>query len=103
MNKPAKWCIVTFRPRIERALEQGLGRKVEVGGVHFTLLPDVLPGPGFTLDAVTIHEDPRAGIEPFAYMDSLSASVRLWSVFTRRLECSSLNLEGGPNRETTIN
>jgi hypothetical protein len=81
-----------LRPRIERALEQGLGRKVEVGGVHFTLLPGVLPGPGFTLDAVTIHEDPRAGIEPFAYVDSLSATVRLGSFFTRRLEFSSLNL-----------
>ena len=90
--------VVTFlpldllRPRIERALEQGLGRKVEISGVHFTLLPGVLPGPGFTLDGVTIHEDPRAGIEPFAYMDSLGASVRLRSLFTRRLEFSLLNL-----------
>jgi hypothetical protein len=81
-----------LRSPIERALEQGLGRTVEVGGVHFTLLPGVLPGPGFTLDGVTIHEDPRAGIEPFAYMDSLSASVRLLSIFARRLEFSSLNL-----------
>src|SRR5204863_4041174 len=52
-----------FRPGIERALERSLGRKVEVGAVHFK----VLTGPGFTLDNVVIHEDARAGIEPFAY------------------------------------
>jgi hypothetical protein len=44
------------RPRIERALERGLGRRVEVGPVHFNLFT----GPGFTVDKVTIHEDPRA-------------------------------------------
>src|SRR5205085_4592837 len=37
-------------------------------------------------------EDPRAGVEPFAYMGPLGASVRLWSVFTRRVEFSSLHL-----------
>jgi AsmA protein len=81
-----------FRWRIQRALEQGLGRQVEIGAVHFTLLPGVMPGPGFTLDDVTIHEDPRAGIEPFVYVESLGASVRLLSLFSRRLEFSSLDL-----------
>jgi hypothetical protein len=81
-----------LRPRVERAIQMALGRKVEIGAVHFTLLPGVLPGPGFTLDSVTIHEDPRAGIEPFAYMDSLGATVRLSGLFTGRLEFSLLNL-----------
>ena len=52
------------RPRIERALERGLGRRVEVGKVYFNLFT----GPGFTVDDVTIYDDPRAGIEPFAYV-----------------------------------
>jgi hypothetical protein len=81
-----------FRARIQRAMEQALGRKVEIGDVHLTLLPGVLPGPGFTLDQVLIHEDERAGIEPFAYVETLGASVRLSSLFRRRLEFSSLNL-----------
>jgi hypothetical protein len=76
------------RPSVERALERGLGRKVEVGEVHFNLLG----APGFTIDGVTIYEDPRAGIEPFAYVDSLDAQVRLWSLFRHRLEFSSLDL-----------
>ena len=78
------------KPNIERALERGLGRRVEVGEVHFTFLT----GPGFSLARVTIHEDPRAGIEPFAYVESLEARVRLLSLMARRLEFSSLRLGG---------
>jgi len=89
-----------LRAPIQRALERGLGRKVEIGAVHFTLFPSWTPAPGFTLDDVTIHEDPRAGIEPFAYVDSLGASVRLLGLFKRKLEFSSLNLGG---QEVNIN
>src|SRR5258708_2325831 len=70
-----------LRPAIQLALERGLGRKVEVGGVHFTLLT----GPGFTLDNVVIHEDPRAGIEPFAYVGTLDARIALAPLLSRRL------------------
>ncbi|MCU1334802.1 MAG: hypothetical protein JWO19_383 [Bryobacterales bacterium] len=79
-------------PSIERALERGLGRKVEIGGIRLTLFPGPLPQPGFTLERVTIHEDPRAGIEPLAYVESLGASIRVLSLFQRRLEFSRLNL-----------
>ncbi|MGH9591580.1 MAG: AsmA family protein, partial [Bryobacteraceae bacterium] len=82
-----------FRWSIQRALERGLGRQVEAGDVHFTFFPGPFPGPGFTLDSVTIHEDPRAGIEPFAHVETLGARVRILSLFRRKLEFSSLNLE----------
>jgi hypothetical protein len=85
-------------PGIERALERGLGRKVDVGGIHLTLFPGPLPRPGFTLERVTIHEDPRAGIEPLAYVESLGASLRVLSLFRRKVEFSSLNLN-----DATIN
>jgi len=85
-------------PGIERALERGLGRKVDVGGIRLTLFPGPVPRPGFTLERVTIHEDPRAGIEPLAYVESVGASVRLLSLFQRKLEFSSLNLS-----DATIN
>ena len=77
-----------MRPRIERALERGLGRKVEVGKVYFNLFT----GPGFTVEDVTIYEDPRAGIEPFAYVGALEARVRLLALLFHRLEFSSLRL-----------
>ena len=87
-----------LRPGIERALERELGRKVDVGGISLTFFPGPLPRPGLTLDRVTIHEDPRAGIEPLAYVESLGASLRVLSLFQRKLEFSSLNLS-----DATIN
>jgi hypothetical protein len=76
------------RPRIERALQRGLGRRVEVGKVYFNLLT----GPGFTVEDVTIYDDPRAGIEPFAHVWQLEARVNLLSLFSRKLEFWSLRL-----------
>ena len=58
---------------IERALERGLGRQVQVDRVSLTLFS----GPGVSLDGVTIHEDSRAGIEPFAYANTLDARLSL--------------------------
>ena len=84
-----------FRPAIERALERGLGRHVQVGEVHFNLFT----GPGFTIDDVTIDEDPRAGIEPFAYVGELDARVRVLGLLSRHLEFSSLVL----GSDTSIN
>jgi hypothetical protein len=77
-----------LRPPVEWALQRGLDRQVEVGEVHL----DLFGAPGFTLDDVKIHEDPRAGIEPFAYVSSLDARVRWLSLFHRHLEFASLNL-----------
>ncbi len=77
-----------LKPPVERALQRGLDRQVEVGEVHLGLFGV----PGFTLDDVTIHEDPRAGIEPFAYVNSLDARIRWLSLFRHRLEFAYLNL-----------
>jgi uncharacterized protein involved in outer membrane biogenesis len=77
-----------FQPAIIRALERSLGRKVEVGEVHLSLFGM----PGFTVDDVTIHEDPRAGIEPFAYVPSLGADVSLLALLHRKLEFSTIRI-----------
>jgi AsmA family len=77
-----------FQPSIARALERSLGRKVEVGEVHLSLYGM----PGFTIDDVTIHEDPRSGIEPFAYVQTLGADVSLLGLLHRRLEFSTIRL-----------
>ena len=73
---------------IERALERGLGRQVQVDRVSLTLFS----GPGVSLDGVTIHEDSRAGIEPFAYANTLDARLSLLPLLRGRLEFSSLHL-----------
>jgi hypothetical protein len=83
-----------LRSRVESALSNSLNRPVQIGDVRFTFFPSgPVPGPGFALENVTIHEDTRAGIEPFAYMQELGASVRVLSLLTGRLELSGINLE----------
>ncbi len=88
-----------LRPRIEQALERGLGRRVEIEEVYFSLFSGLLSGPGFKLENVTIHEDPRAGIEPFAWVQSLDARLRILGLLRRHLEFSSLRL----GRDARIN
>lgn len=62
-----------FRPAIQNSLQESLGRNVEIEKVHFSLFT----GPGFVLDRVTIQEDPRYGLEPFAFIPTLEVRVRL--------------------------
>jgi AsmA family len=79
-----------FGERVKASLRDALGREIEIGNVHLNLFS----GPGFSVDRVVIHEDPAAGIEPFAYVESLDARVSFKSLWTGRLEFSSLKLEG---------
>jgi AsmA family len=75
-----------LRPGVERVLGRGLGRRVEIGNVYLT----AFPAPGFSLEGVTIHEDPRAGIEPFAYVEMLEARLAPLGLLRGRLNFSSL-------------
>jgi hypothetical protein len=78
-----------YRERIQNALERALNRKVTARKVRFNLLT----GPGFTVEGVTIEDDPRIGIEPLAYVESLNARVRLTTLWTRSLSFSNLRLD----------
>jgi len=74
---------------IQHALEAFLGRKVDLGKVYLTLFS----GPGLSVKDVVIHEDPRYGLEPFAYVPTLAARVRLDKLLFGQLRFSSLRLE----------
>lgn len=78
-----------FKPRIQAALEAALNRPVHIGDVHLNLFT----GPGFTVDRVLIDDTPNAGIEPFAYVESMRARVRLTSLVAGKLAFSSLHLD----------
>src|SRR3954463_5493894 len=78
-----------FHDRIQAALQNALHRKVEIGKVHLTLFN----GPGFVVEDVLIDEDPAVGVEPFAFVSSLDARVKLTSLLRRHLEFSSLTLD----------
>jgi hypothetical protein len=77
-----------FRSRVQAGLEEALGRQVDVGKVRL----DLFNGPGFTASSVVIQEDPRTGLEPFAYVESVEARVSFVSLWAGRLEFSKLRL-----------
>ncbi len=77
-----------FSGRIQQALELSLGRKVHFSKAHFTLLS----GPGFSLEDVIIDEDPHYGLEPFAYVTTLNAHLRLDKLLAGRMAFSNLQL-----------
>ena len=77
-----------FSRPLRAALESSLGRKVEFQGVHFALFS----GPGFTLENVKINEDPRYGLELFAYVPTLQARVRLDKLLLGQIRLSGIRL-----------
>ena len=79
-----------FRPRIQAALEAALNRPVHLGAVHLNLFT----GPGFTVDDVLIDDDPAAGIEPFAHVESHAGAHPLDQLVLRAISrFSSLRLD----------
>jgi hypothetical protein len=79
-----------LRPRIQAGLEAALKRPVHIiGDVHLNFFT----GPGFTVERVLIDDDPAAGVEPFANVDSLRARLRLGSLLSGKLVFSSLYLD----------
>ena len=78
-----------FGTEIQRALQGALGRKVQIGKLHFT----ILSGPGFLLEDVSISEDPRYGLEPFAFVEALNVRVRPDKLLLGRIQISSLQLD----------
>ena len=81
----------SYGERLRGSLERALGRRVEFRGrVRFSLFS----GPGFTVDDVVIHEDPSIGLEPIAYMDTMTVRPGLWSLAGGRFVIASINLDG---------
>jgi uncharacterized protein involved in outer membrane biogenesis len=78
-----------FGDRVRVGLENALHRKVRIGDVHFNLFT----GPGFSVNDVLIEEDPAFGVEPIASVNQLTARVGITTLWTGKLEFSSLTLE----------
>ena len=62
---------------------------MQIGRVHLNLFT----GPGFTVKNVLIDDDPAAGIEPFAHVESMQARVRWLSLLRGKLAFSSLRMD----------
>jgi hypothetical protein len=79
--------------RLQTSLERALGRRVEIGKVHFNLFK----GPGFSVDNVTIYEDPAIGMEPVVYIQepgSMEVAPSIWSLLGGKFVIASIRLDG---------
>jgi hypothetical protein len=53
----------------------------------------LLPRPGFVLNNLTVEEDPAYGAEPVLHANTVTASIRLLSLWRGRLEIDSISLD----------
>jgi hypothetical protein len=79
--------------RLQDSLGRALGRRVEIGKVRFSLFK----GPGFSVDNVTIYEDPAIGMEPVVYIQepgSMEVAPSIWSLLGGKFVIASIRLDG---------
>ncbi|HKI00087.1 MAG TPA: AsmA family protein [Candidatus Sulfotelmatobacter sp.] len=77
-----------LKSRIIASLSSGVGRPVDIGSVHFRLLPR----PGFDLESLVVYDDPAFGAEPMLRASEVTAALRLTSLLRGRLEIARLDL-----------
>jgi len=87
-----------YGKRLQASLERALGRRVEIGRVRFS----VFKGPGFSIDNVTIHEDPSIGIEPIAYVPRMEIAPSLWGLLRGRFVVGSIRLDEGDDGSAPV-
>lgn len=75
-----------YQREIARSMSLSLGRPVHLDNVTFHLLPT----PGLTLSNLVVSEDPAFGAEPTIRANSVEASLRLSSLWRRRVEFSTV-------------
>lgn len=78
-----------YKTRIARAMSNSLGRPVRMSGVELR----VLPRPGFVISDLTVEEDPSYGAEPVLHATTVTASIRLLSLWRGRLEMSRISVD----------
>lgn len=75
-----------FQRRIATSISNSLGRPVHLDRVSLNLLPL----PGFTLENVVVSEDPAFGTEPIIRANSVRATLRISSLWSKRVEFSTI-------------
>ncbi|HEY6375810.1 MAG TPA: AsmA family protein [Edaphobacter sp.] len=76
-----------FQRRIATSIGGSLGRPVHLDRVELSLLPL----PGFTLENFVVSEDPAFGSEPIIRANSVRATLRLSSLWRKRVEFSTIS------------
>jgi hypothetical protein len=81
--------ISRYKSRITHLISASLGRPVRLSSVEARLLPR----PGFVLNDLTVEEDPAYGAEPVLHANTVTASIRLLSLWRGRLEIDSISAD----------
>lgn len=86
---PSLISIKHYQGRITELMAAALGRPVHLSAVQMRLLPR----PGFVLYDLIVDDDPAFGAEPILHANSVTASIRLWSLWRGRLEISDISVD----------
>jgi len=78
-----------FRRRITQSVSESLGRPVHIDSVTLNMLPM----PGFTLQNFVVQDDPAFSSEPVIRAETVKVTLRVWSLWRRRVEFSRISLE----------
>jgi hypothetical protein len=79
----------SYKSSITRLMSESLGRPVRLSSVELRLLPR----PGFVLTDLTVAEDPAYGAEPVLHANSVTAYIRLLSLWRGRLEIGTISVD----------
>ena len=83
----------SYAPRLKASMERALGRQVRLGAVRFSLWR----GPRFTVNSLTIYEDPSIGTEPIVYVQqpgSIELAPRMLSLLAGKFVLGAIYLDG---------
>ena len=78
-----------YQRRIVTSISASLGRPVHLDSVSLNLLPM----PGFTLTNFVVAEDPAFGSEPVIRANTVTATLRMRSLWRRQVEFSKISLD----------
>lgn len=78
-----------YRQRVVHAISRALGRDVTASNIEMRLLPR----PGLILSGFVVADDPSYSPEPMLRADTVTAYIRLTSLWRARLEIATLELE----------
>jgi hypothetical protein len=78
-----------YKSRITHLMSASLGRPVRLSSVELRMLPR----PGFVLSDLSVEEDPAYGAEPVLQASTVTASIRLLSLLTGRLEIGRVSVD----------
>jgi AsmA family/AsmA-like C-terminal region len=78
-----------YRKRVADSISRALAREVSVSGIELKMLPR----PGLVLSNFVVADDPSYGAEPMLRASTVTAYIRLTSLWRGRLEIGTLDLD----------